>query len=408
MSDKAQVKWDYSRFLATLNYFGEIPFIGSFRWLQQWLGQSKSLSGMTLSAVKNKVLIVGLDLFNTSESDASEPDSPARSNSHLFSLLQPKVKASTDLLNYEWPRPRQNACLSELQTETGAFRESAKKIPSDLKKMIRAVDTVVLLSRVNQLHWMRDIAACYLEVLSELTAADNVVESLFDFSQEGIDLSAWGSLDDVVMGGVSQGSFFKRGQQAVFAGNVSTDNSGGFSSVRTQNFEPPFNFSGWQGWLLRVKGDGQRYKFIARNSGGWDSLAYIYGVDTVKDEWIEVFVPFEAMVPTFRARSVAEAPAFDPAKVFSFQLMLSKFECDRQLNPKFSAGAFELEVSDISLYRDRQGLPLVVVGSPDEAICAQQRAILEEAGVAYRFIEPSAEQVDEVEGLVDALAQSLS
>jgi Complex I intermediate-associated protein 30 (CIA30) len=49
----------------------------------------------------------------------------------------------------------------------------------------------------------------------------------------------WGSLDDVVMGGVSEsGLYLSPGSgpdgcdAAVFSGNVSTDNNGGFASVR--------------------------------------------------------------------------------------------------------------------------------------------------------------------------------
>ncbi|MGB7087551.1 MAG: CIA30 family protein, partial [Phormidesmis sp.] len=220
----------------------------------------------------------------------------------------------------------------------------------------------------------------------------------------------WGALDDVVMGGVSQGSFFLRRsaqqangsptQAAVFAGEVSTDNSGGFSSVRTQNFDPPFNFSGWTGMRLQVKGDGQRYKFILRNSDGWDSPAYIYSFDTTAGTWQAVDVPFSEMVPTFRARSVPDAPAFDPGRVFSVQLMLSKFEYDRQLNPHFSAGPFELAVSSIELYRPRQGVSLIWVGAQSES-AAEHQAVLDAMPIDYRFVD--AESANWVDAIVQAL-----
>ncbi len=109
------------------------------------------------------------------------------------------------------------------------------------------------------------------------------------------------------------------------------------------------------GLRLDVKGDGQRYKFILRNSAGWDSPAYIYSFDTTVDEWISVDVPFAELVPTFRARSVPDADPYDPAKTVSFQLMLSKFEYDKQLNPSFAAGPFRLAIKRIGVYRARQG-----------------------------------------------------
>lgn len=48
---------------------------------------------------------------------------------------------------------------------------------------------------------------------------------------------------------------------AVFAGEVKTSNSGGFVSVRTRNASPPLDLSSYDALRLRVKGDGNRYKF---------------------------------------------------------------------------------------------------------------------------------------------------
>ena len=436
MSDKAQAKWDYSRFLATLNYFGEVPFLGSFRWLQHWLGQNQNFPGTTLSAMKKKVLVIGSERADRSDAIEAAPSNVSvtetrsfkldgsKSNafgSELSKLLQQKLGESTDFLFYDRSHQLQEARWDELQQAVSTFREPTENSQSDLTKLVRAVDTVVLLSTAADWAGMSSALGCCQDAWDD-SDSKTVIQQVFDFSEadseagseagseKGSDLAAWGSLDDVVMGGVSEGSFFNRDGYAVFAGSVSTNNSGGFSSVRTKNFEPPFDFSGWEGMQLKVKGDGQRYKFIARNSSGWDSPAYIYGVDTLKDEWTTVRIPFESMVATFRARSVADAPAFDPARVFSLQLMLSKFEFDRQLNPCFSAGAFELLVNDISIYRPRRGLPLVVLGSQDENICSRQKAALEKAKVEHRLVTAPSEQTDDesIAGLVDAIASVLT
>ena len=226
----------------------------------------------------------------------------------------------------------------------------------------------------------------YGRVLSE--NSDLLVERrVFDFSESNEMLAAWGTLDDVVMGGVSQSGLSLDGQgQAVFTGNVSVENSGGFASVRTKNFEPPFSFLGWEGLRLRLKGDGQRYKFILRNSDGWDSPAYIYGFDTELDSWLSVDVPFSEMVPTFRAKSMPNAPPLNPAQVYSFQLMLSKFEYDRQLNPQFEPGPFALVLKSVDAYRQRQDVPLVVaVESTDSA--SKWQTNLAKMGVDYRWLE---------------------
>ncbi|MEM9155388.1 MAG: CIA30 family protein, partial [Cyanobacteria bacterium P01_F01_bin.33] len=97
---------------------------------------------------------------------------------------------------------------------------------------------------------------------------------IFNFQQPNAEVeSLWGALDDVVMGGVSSSSLRLTANGALFTGNVSTDNSGGFVSARTRNFEPALDLSGHVGILMRVKGDGQRYKFFIRDSEGWDSVA---------------------------------------------------------------------------------------------------------------------------------------
>jgi uncharacterized protein YbjT (DUF2867 family) len=174
---------------------------------------------------------------------------------------------------------------------------------------------------------------------------------IFDFTKPSDELrNIWGALDDVVMGGVSASNMQFLENTALFAGNVSTANSGGFASVRTKNFEPPFNLSGYDGVELRVRGDGQRYKLFLRTDAKWDGLGYSYSFDTVANTWIDVQIPFAELIPVFRAKIVNDAPPIEPSKVCSFQLMLSKFEYDGGLNPHFAPGGFSLQVESIKAY----------------------------------------------------------
>lgn len=57
-------------------------------------------------------------------------------------------------------------------------------------------------------------------------------------------------------------------------GRVSTDNSGGFVSVRCKNYEPLLPLAGYEGLALRVKGNGLRYKCIIRTDTNWDGIGY--------------------------------------------------------------------------------------------------------------------------------------
>lgn len=181
----------------------------------------------------------------------------------------------------------------------------------------------------------------------------------------------WGALDDVVMGGVSESSFLivpngseTGGPTGLFKGTVSTANNGGFTSIRTKNFDVAENLSPYDGLELRVKGDGRRYKLIVRTSRDWDTVGYTIGFDTVKDQWQSVRLAFSSLRPIFRAKTVADAPPFDPSQIISLQLMFSKFEYDGKLNPTFVEGPFELPLSSIRAYIEDPITPRFVhVGS---------------------------------------------
>nr|DAD37786.1 TPA_asm: hypothetical protein HUJ06_008427 [Nelumbo nucifera] len=180
---------------------------------------------------------------------------------------------------------------------------------------------------------------------------------LFGFEDNLSKELPWGALDDVVMGGVSESAFQiyptgseNGGPTGLFKGVVSTKNNGGFTSIRTRNFSVPEDLSEYDGLELRLKGDGRRYKLIVRISPDWDTVGYTASFDTVKGQWQSIRLPFSSLRPIFRARTVLDAPPFDPSKIVSLQLMFSKFEYDGKLNPTFVEGPFELPVSSIRAY----------------------------------------------------------
>jgi uncharacterized protein YbjT (DUF2867 family) len=174
---------------------------------------------------------------------------------------------------------------------------------------------------------------------------------VFDFTNPSDDLkNTWGAVDDVVMGGVSESDIRLVDGTALFTGNVSTANSGGFASVRTKNFDSPLNLAGYEGVELRVRGDGKRYKFLIRTETKWDGTAYSYSFDTESNIWMSVRIPFAKLIPVFRAKTLKDSAPIDPSNIYSFQLMLSKFEYDGELNPKFSPGGFALQVESIKAY----------------------------------------------------------
>ena len=213
-------------------------------------------------------------------------------------------------------------------------------------------------------------------------------KTIFDFTNPNIDLQeTWGAVDDVVMGGVSQSQIRLAEDRAIFTGIVSTDNNGGFASVRTRNFEPPMDLSVYEGVEIKVTGDGKRYKFITRCEGKWDGVGYCYSFDTIHDYPTTIRIPFKDLIPVFRAKTVREATQFDSARVYSMQLMLSKFEYDGELNPKFEAGSFQLEVEYIKAYGGAATPQLVQVSSAGVTRPGRPGINLEEEPPAVRMNE---------------------
>ena len=161
----------------------------------------------------------------------------------------------------------------------------------------------------------------------------------------------WYALDDGVMGGVSKtnlppGTKFT----GDWNGHVSTANNGGFAGIRTRVFSPLIDASSCGGFLLSVIGDGQRYKFVARDNVAWDGVAWSTSFDTTAGEQIEVKVPFNKLIPTRRASTVKSAAPLNTGGLTDVQMTISKFEYDGGLNPSFKEGPFRLELKQISLF----------------------------------------------------------
>lgn len=187
---------------------------------------------------------------------------------------------------------------------------------------------------------------------------------IFDFTKPTTDIKEiWGAVDDVVMGGVSESNIRLINNIALFSGYVSTANSGGFASVRTRNFNPPFNLSEYSGIELRIKGDGNRYKVFLRTESTWDGIGYSYSFDTIKNTWQNIQVPFNQLIPVFRAKTVPNCPPIDQSKICAVQLMLSKFEYDGQYNPAFTEGLFTLEVEYIKAIGGQRKPQFIMISS---------------------------------------------
>ena len=95
-------------------------------------------------------------------------------------------------------------------------------------------------------------------------------EMLFLFDRPEA-VAAWSAIDDRVMGGVSRSALrFDAAGHAVFSGQVSPDNNGGFASVRASVSTPVT--TDIDAIELLVRGDGHRYKLNLRTDRGFDGV----------------------------------------------------------------------------------------------------------------------------------------
>ncbi len=121
---------------------------------------------------------------------------------------------------------------------------------------------------------------------------------LYDFSEKS-NLNNWRIVDDVVMGGRSDGHFeINQDGHAVFYGKVSLENNGGFSSVRYRSGQE--KIEGFSKVLIRLRGDGKKYQFRVK-SDKYDRHSYIYYFQT-SGQWQDVEIPLLEMEPGFRGR----------------------------------------------------------------------------------------------------------
>jgi NADH dehydrogenase [ubiquinone] 1 alpha subcomplex assembly factor 1 len=156
---------------------------------------------------------------------------------------------------------------------------------------------------------------------------------------------SWYTVDDNVMGGVSSSTVKIIDTEILsFSGNMSLENNGGFSSVRSDRY--PIDLTSADGMLLRVLGDGKMYRLRIYSESTGNNIAYNATFETTPENWILVYIPFSSMVPTYFG-NIVDVGSLDTSNIRSFGFMLS----DKQ------PGEFDLQVDWIRAISE-QDLPI--------------------------------------------------
>ena len=187
--------------------------------------------------------------------------------------------------------------------------------------------------------------ACLLQSMAGATGTEKKVHNemlLIDFQHIG-KVEDWRIVNDGVMGGLSQSDMtISDNNTAVFKGRVSLENNGGFASMRTRPHF--FDLEGYEGILLRLKGDGKRYQLRLRTDDGFDGISYRYTFNTETDEWIIIRAPFNECVPVFRGRVLSNVGAIIPKKIKQIGFLIA----DKQPGP------FKIEIDWIKAFKNQR------------------------------------------------------
>lgn len=150
---------------------------------------------------------------------------------------------------------------------------------------------------------------------------------------------SWQVVNDGVMGGLSKGSLhITPSGIAVFQGRISLENRGGFTLVRWPIEK--LDLSSLTGIVIRIRGDGQQYRFRLRTDNEFDGISYQAKFRASSQAWVTIKLPFSAFIPTYRGRILEDKKSLDLSKIHQVGFMIA----DKQ------AGDFQLEIESIKAY----------------------------------------------------------
>lgn len=151
--------------------------------------------------------------------------------------------------------------------------------------------------------------------------------------------SRWRVVVDGVMGGLSTGEIERTPSGIVFHGELSLENNGGFSQIRTPIEQG--SLEGADGIEIEVRGDGRSYIFDARVANMRVMAgSYQHTFDTKDGEWTTIRLPFADYRFHSFGRLMENVDALETHMIDSLGVTLADY----------NAGDFELEIRAIRGY----------------------------------------------------------
>jgi monofunctional biosynthetic peptidoglycan transglycosylase len=116
--------------------------------------------------------------------------------------------------------------------------------------------------------------------------------SIIDFGNSAEKNQEWVLLSDNIMGGITKSKIEYTDNSVLLSGNISLDNYGGFSSIKTKY--KSFDLSMFTGIKIKFKSSKQRFVFTLEDDRNWTQPNYINEFSSKKDDtWEEVTIYFK-------------------------------------------------------------------------------------------------------------------
>jgi NADH dehydrogenase [ubiquinone] 1 alpha subcomplex assembly factor 1 len=147
----------------------------------------------------------------------------------------------------------------------------------------------------------------------------------------------WKIVNDIVMGGQSESHFqINADGNALFTGEISLKNSGGFASVKNHE---SLNLNDCEYIILHLKGDGKMYSFRIQtgDQNHVNPWSYEQKFNSITDKWLTLKLLFKDFKPTYRGSTPKDVPQLDQSSIKTFGFLIS----DGQ------EGEFRLEIERI-------------------------------------------------------------
>lgn len=164
----------------------------------------------------------------------------------------------------------------------------------------------------------------FLILISAINLTEEILVTGFDPKND----PEWNVVNDRVMGGLSTSWIqYLPENLAVFSGEVSLENNGGFASSRMKLKSG--KLAGCTVISLRLKGDGKKYKLKVKTDNQMDGVTYSADFLTKNDEWMEIELQFKHFIPTYRGRILNQVGPLIAADILQVGLLIS----DKQSGP---------------------------------------------------------------------------